>query len=436
MSRRLALLVAALAFPAFARAQTTAPAAQSTAAQSDAAPGFTLDDALRAQRRSHPLLASSQALARAADHDVTAAGLWTNPVLSAAYTRSVGFTTYDPRIGMPQVTVSQLIETAGLPSARRDAAMGAREAARADVNATALGLAWSLHDAALQLASAQARVQIHREAVDDLAHASQVVQARVAAGAAAHYDASRMVIALTDARAQLAEAEADALHARATLDVTVGPDATTLVGPLRVSLDEPLTLPPLAELMNRLDARPDLVAAQARARSQGAMVDVARRSVTQGITVSLGSVVGAGTGDQQQVQVDVMAGVSVPLALVDRGQGTIPAAEQRAEAARRTVDAITLASRQQVAGAWREVERRREALDAWRSGGTSGVREMRHEAEVAYREGRLSILELVDAYTSFRDARLREVVLSLDARSAEVSLGRAAGVATWAVTAR
>ncbi len=420
-------LVAALAV-AVATREVRAQNAPPTPPSTEAEPGFTLDDAERAMRRGHPMLDAMRASARAADSDVTAAGLWTNPVLSAVYTRSVGFTTYDPVVGMPQLGVTQLLEVSGLPSARRAAAAFARDAAQADVRATETALRFDLRTAAVMLAEAQARVRVHREAVDDLTRARLVVDARVAAGAAPRYDATRISIALADARALLADAESDVTHARADLDVAVGPLASTLRGPVRFNVQEAPTLPTLASLIERLGARPDLTAATSRASAQRAQIDVARRSVTQGVSVYLGAVEGAGVGNAGERQFDIIAGVSVPLPIVDRGQGTIPAAEQRAEAARRTADAIALAARQRVEALWREVELRRGAFATWQVTGTPGVEEMRHEAEVGYREGRLSILELVDAYTSFRDTRLRGIELSRDARNAEVQLGRAAGL--------
>jgi outer membrane protein, heavy metal efflux system len=431
MIRTASLALAATLFTAVASAQT-APALPPPppAAPAVAQEGFTLDDAAAAMRRSHPLLAAARSTVRASDGDVVAAGLWTNPVLGATYTRSVGFTTYDPVVGVPQVGVTQFIETAGLPAARRHAAEFNREALRSDARGVELGLMFDLRAAAVALAEAEARVRVQREAFDDLTSAANVVRSRVNAGAAPRYDASRIVIAQADAEASLADAEADALRARADLDVAVGPGASALRGSLRFDLETTPDLPSVERLVGQVSARPDLVAAERRATAQRAQVEVARRAVFQGVSVYAGAVYGAGADDNpDHHQVDLMLGLSLPLPVIDRGQGTIPAAQGRADAARSVFDALSLAARQRVHAAWQEVDRRRRALAAWHLAGTSELREMRHEAEVGYREGRLSILELVDAYTSFRDARLRGLGLASDARAAEVLLGRAVGVA-------
>lgn len=414
--------------PAATSPTPPAPPTASPAAAVETEAGFSVEDAIAAMRRAHPILAAARAGVRAAGSDVVSAGLWTNPVLNFNYTRSFGFTTYHPVVGMPQLGVSQLLETSGLPSARRRAAEMLQQAAQSDLGAAELGLAFDVRAAAIELARAQWIVRIYRESQADIEAADAVVRARVGAGAAPRYDASRIGVALAEARADTRDAEADVFRYRAALDVAVGPEANTLRGEVRIDLASVPELVPLERLSAAIEARPDLASARTRTLAAGASVEVARRSVVQGVNVYAGSVVGAGTGNNNEIQVDLSLGVSVPLAIVDRGQGTIPAAERRAEAARYYADAAVLAARQRLAAAWSEVQQRRTTEASFLLTESEDLRAMRHEAEVGYREGRLSILELVDAYTSYRDARLRGATLSGDARSAEVLLGRHAGI--------
>lgn len=395
---------------------------------------FGLDDAVRAMLRGHPLLSAARAQHRAASFDVVSAGLWTNPVVSLRYTRSAGFTTYDPVIGYAEFGVQQQIETSDVPGARRRAMEFEREATRADGLALQQSLIFDVRAAFVSLAGAYARLNVLRETLSDLERAHQIVRARVEAGATPRYDASRIAIALADARAAVADAEADVLRARSDLDVAVGPLAATLQGVPRFDLQANPPLPSLSSMLAELPrARADLVAATERARAARAQIDVARRSVFPGVALYAGGAFGGGVGlDNAGTvtgrQVDWVVGVTLPLPVVDRGQGSVPAAQHRAIAASDLAEALLVNAQQRVRALYAEVLRRRAALEEYRSTGAAAAGGMRREAEAGYREGRLSILELVDAYTSFRDARLRLVELAVGARLAEVQLGRAAGL--------
>jgi cobalt-zinc-cadmium efflux system outer membrane protein len=57
--------------------------------------------------------------------------------------------------------------------------------------------------------------------------------------------------------------------------------------------------------------------------------------------------------------------------------------------------------------------------------------ELMEIAEVAYREGEVGILELLDAARTTSRARLRRVDLSLEARLAQIAVERAVGDVLW-----
>jgi len=397
---------------------------------------FSFDEALAAMRRAHPMLRVAQDNERAATHMVRAAGMWTNPMLNLGYTRAItdpSVGAADPILGYSQLGASQLIETAGVPSARRNAAEYERRAVHAEGIGTERWLGLDLRDAAIALVEAATRLEVVRLTATDLENADRIVNARVGAGAAPHYDASRIAVALAQARADVADAEADMITARTAFDVAVGPEAGSLQGLPRFDLFEEMPLPTLDELLSQLgETRPDVIAARERSRGSLAMADVARRMVFQGITVYGGVAIGGNNYSQVTprvggTEIDVAVGVAFPLPLVDRGQGSIPAAEARAAAQRDYADAVRLAAAQRVASTYQEVLRRRATFEAYLQTGAVQAHGMRREAEAGYREGRLSVLELVDAYMAVRDGRLRAVFLAYDVRRAEGVLMRAAG---------
>lgn len=404
------------------------------------APGFDMLAALRALEQSHPLLQAYRTAERAAGHDILAASMWTNPQFNVQYYRSVtNYTSYDPQLGQAQFWFGQLLETSNLPGARRAVAEAQRDAAHAETYALRAGLYFDLYAALGQLALARARVEVLRAHLALLTEAERVVEARVREGAAPRYDRDRLGLAQSSAEADLADAEGDVLAARGALAVAVGPGFARLQGEPRFVLEPLAPLPALAGLLERAAEQPTVQVAVARVRAAQGQVEVARRSVLQGVFVQLGVGVGAGYADSNTVgctngtaaslcrQVDLMASVSLPLPLVDRGQHTIAAAQARALAAQELVEAVRALARQRVETAYAEVQRRRAALERFVATDEAHAAEFRRAAEAGYREGRLSILELVDAYTSLRDGRLRRLALLRDARAAEVALLRAAG---------
>ncbi|WP_394825848.1 TolC family protein [Pendulispora albinea] len=387
--------------------------------ETDAPHGFTLEQALAAQKRGHPLLTAAKANVRAAESQATAAGLWSNPQLDASYTRSTGTTSYDS-FGYGTAGITQFIELAGAPAARKRSAEAETRATMADGAGLSRRLAFDAEEAYVSLAAQIARRGVSEETVKDLERADRIVRARVGAGMAPQYDASRIAIALAAARAELGDAEANVARARGDLATAVGPSVASLRGDPIYDFDATPPLPALAELQRDLLAhRTDLRAAQYRAESARQAIASAQRSVFPGIGVRLG----AGYG-QAPNQTDLGVGIVVPLPLVDRGQGLVPAARARAEANDALADAIVVAARERLNAAHAELLRRRETLEKYRAEMRVISLGMRSEAEAGYREARLSVLELVDAYQSFHDARLKMIELAVNASLAEVAVRR------------
>lgn len=382
--------------------------------------GFSLEEALALMQEAHPRIAAARAREAAAGAEITAAGLWENPELVADYVHAVREPSYDP-IGAVVFGVEQQLELSGLPGARKDAARAEARATSAERAEIERLLALEVERSFVALAAQDRLLTVLDEQVERLARAASIIQARVAEGAASRYEGRRIRAALAEAEAERRDAAADREMLRAELDVAVGPLASKLTGSPRYDVATLPELPALESLLERLpQERLDLAAAQARMQAREAEVEVARRSVFRGVNVRLGGGYGQGPG-----QVDVGLGLSVPLPVLDRGQGSIDAAAQRVSAARQDVDALLLAAQQRLAGAWRAASQRiaaaREFREQTRSIGASYV----EEAEAAWREGRLSVLELVDVFTSAREVHSRELALARDAHLAWLGVRRA-----------
>ncbi|HWL88032.1 MAG TPA: TolC family protein, partial [Polyangiaceae bacterium] len=399
-----------------ARAQTPPVSVPET----DAPHGFTLEQMFAVQRTGHPLVTAARAQVRASESQATAVGLWTNPQLDASYTRSVGNNTSYDSFGYGSAGITQFLEIAGAPRARRRAAEAESRAVRAEGAGVERRLAFDAEEAYIDLAAQIARRDVLEETIKELEHADHIVRQRVGGGMAPQYDASRIAIALARGQAELGDAEALVMRARGELAAAVGPGFASLHGNPVFDFDATPPLPSLTELQRNLQAsRTDWRAAHHRADSAREEIASAERNVFPGIGLRVG--VGYGQGPSQT---DLGVGIVVPLPLVDRGQGTVPAARARAEANDASADAILLAATERLRAAHAELARRRQTLEKYRADTRVISVGMRSEAEAGYREARLSVLELVDAYQSFHDARLHLIELVTSATLAEVTVRR------------
>jgi len=411
-----------LAF-AFALGSTAAAVelpAQRRAPQMPAGPMFSLQQAIVAMQRGHLLLQATKANVRAAAADTVGAGLWTNPTLDGGYARGITSAQNDVA-GYISLGVTQFVETAGAPGARRQAAAMVEQAVLSDGQTLSRGLEYSVEEAYVALAAAATRQLVYLESNEELERANQIVHARVKAGAAPNYDATRIAVALAQSQASLGDAEANMLRSRGDLDAAIGPEATALNGLPALDLYEiasASTLENWLEIVQR--ERPDVRAAQNRAKAAQAQVAVARAAVQPGF----GLRGGIAYGNTPQ-EFDILVGISLPLPLNDRGQGAIASALAHAESANFAVDALALQAVQRVRSAYHEFVRRRLAHAAYFERGVFRSLSMVSEAEAGYRAGKLSVLELVDAYVANRDSRLRAIDLAESAQLADVKLRRA-----------
>ena len=418
----------------------------------------------RQRRESVVLLAAKHRLAQARA-DVIAAGVWSNPNVSA----SALLFTHGAVTGGNQelaLSVDQTVPIAGQVRLRQDVARGFATAEERSFAAAAWQLASDGRAAYLDLQRAQARVRLVEVGLADLARVETVVTERTAGGAGTTYDKVRVGIERSKVEARLAQARVELVAARASLALLVGKSVDAAALAVEDAIPEaPATLPTEEELVRRaLTQRPEIASADARVSASELRVSLQRRQVIPSPTLSLGyaryfdvpDAAGASGGA-------VLAGLSLPVPLLDRGQGRVDrslaeAAEQRAlrEGAalsvRREVEQAVATVRVRadacvgVGGLLRgrgvggglsvgglvllalaRVRVRAEAARRFRELTAPDLPRLRTIAELAYREGRATILELLDAYASHLDAEDRRLELGAGAARAVLDLERALG---------
>lgn len=401
----LLLLIVVSAPPARADSSTAEPA---TVPQIDEA-------ALLARLGADPrlgLIAADLEEARAA---VSAAARAPNPIVAYDGER-VGESSKD------ELRLSFPIEISGRRGARRAAARAEARAVAAEAEAAR----WDVIVEGLRVFR-EAQYQRSRHGLllaerAKLASAVEVVRKRSAAGATSGYDLQRVELELARYDDELVEAAAALELARAELGALLAaPGGVDAAGALELP-GEPAALPSsLAELPE--------------ARAAAAREEAARESLRGAARAWIPSLVVAGGALRQRAKDErewgYVAGVAFELPLFDRGQverAQARASAQRAHAARQRIDgssALLLRGRRD---ALVQARLRARALDDLAA---ARLPQLLRSAEATYRDGgegeRSSIVELIDAYTSARDVRLRALQLRRDAHAAQLAYWSALG---------
>ncbi|HSO32213.1 MAG TPA: TolC family protein [Labilithrix sp.] len=436
--QRLPFAAIASIIVACASCLATSPAgAEEPARRVEALPGagpvLTRDGAVeRLKRENLALLAGRHRLSQARA-DIIAAGVWQNPNLTV----NGLFLTHGAITGGNQevsMSIDQVIPIAGQVGLRKDLArglLGAEERAYAASVWDAIGDAKIAY---VDLQRAQARWRVVRSGMADLAKVETIVTERAAAGANAAYDRIRVGVERSKLEGRLAQAEAELLGARATLAQAVGASIDARTVTVEDSLEEagdPPGATQIDALVKRaLVSRPDVDSARLRADAGELRVAVLKRQIIPSPDVSIGYARYLDVPDASgRSGGAVLAGVSFPIPILDHGQGTVDRGHAVAAEDRVRKDAVELAVRREVERATGAMAVRVGTWRRFRDTTALDIDRLRSIGELAYREGRATILELLDAYASYVDAQERRVELQSQALKAALDLERALGPA-------
>lgn len=380
----------------------------------------TLDEAqLIAKLAADPRLALVAADLEAARAEAVAAGTLANPTLAydrEALVSGASLATDYLRLSLP-------LEISGRRAARRSAARAEIAAVTAEGEAARFALMLQALRSFRVAQYERAHSELLRAERVALADAVEIVRKRAAAGASSGYDLQRIELELAGYDDSLVIAAAQLEAARMELGAWVGlPAGVDASG----ALDLPAPSPSLeASLTEPLDRRPQVRAAAARQEAASSLDRSASRGWIPDLVLTAGLTGQDATGDDSAW--GYTAGVALSLPLFDHGQADrarARAQRQRAEATRQLLAralpaALHLrhAALSRLLGRVRSIEQQQLARLA----------QLLRSAETAYRDGGGTIVELVDAYTTARDLRLRALELRRDAQLAHLDLWLALG---------
>lgn len=375
---------------------------------------LTLQQALEEAAARSPAVIAARARVEAAEARMRQAGFRSNPELSVEVENFLGSGDLSGFQGTETtVAVNQRLDLGG----RRRSRVGA---ARAELLAEQLRLAIARADLAQAVrqqfataATARERLRIATESEERARELARIARILVEEGREPPLRAIRARSAAAQAAAAVEAARAEERAARGTLaslfGVSTPPDA--VIGAL---LDlQPRTINPEQSLEVRLAEAERLVAeaevAQQRAASRlDPAVGVGVRHVRE-------------TGD-----VGLVAGLSMPLAVFDRNQGNIAAARAGVRAAEANLASASASARVRAANAITSVKAAAARVEALEGAAIPEATEALRLAQLAYREGRATLLELLDAQEDYRNAQTALVEARLAQAQATAELGRVA----------
>lgn len=376
---------------------------------------LTLLDVLDATRSGHPVVEAAKARARAAAGTRTTMRSFANPVLSYDV-ENASFPNGKPIIGMDRETMTTAmvpladIYQRGARVRRADADVRAVEA---DARAVQQQLALDAARTYFRTAVAQTSADAARDLTAWLDSVVAYNRARVEQGAAAEADLIRAELERDRAAADATMKQADLARIRADL-------ATFLVGSRErfggiVAVDStPLTLEPARDVafppsgpgvtaaaLSRYDVR----AAHERLTAASAGVSSERSMIVRDFAATLGTKRSGG-------MTSMVAGLSVPIPLFNPNRGEIARATAERDAAAFELAARERSARAELTGAYdaaRLLTDRAVQLTRVADGRPPFLvraDEARRLALDAYREGAVSLLQVIDAARAWNEARV------------------------------
>lgn len=376
---------------------------------------LTLDSALQTAFANNPDLAAAQWEIDIARGGRQQAGLIPNPVVSldAEDTRRDTRTT--------TLKLSQTLELGGKRGARIDVATRAQDAAALTLEQRRNGLRAEVIDSYYSALRAQERLDLAQRSLALAERGLVVANGRVTAGKSSPVEATRAQVQLSEIRLELNRAEVGLSDAYRRLAASTGSaaiDFQAVAAPTQVAPQ----LPASAQLLARLEHTTELRLAELQILQSEASVGLEKAQRIPDLDLSIGSQYDASVRERVN-----LIGVSMPIPLFNRNQGSVLAASRRADQARDLRNATELRLRTET----------RQALDLWQTANTE-VRAFNQQilpaaqravdsATRGFERGKFNFLDVLDAQRTLIAARTQYLAATAQATDAWVRIERIYG---------
>ena len=373
---------------------------------------LTLAQALEEAEARSPAIIAARAEVQAAEARIRQAGFRSNPELSVEIENFLGTGELSGFRGTETtVAVNQRLDLSGRRQARVSVARAELAAAQLRLAIARADLGQQIREQFARAVTARDRLRLAQENLERASELARIAGILVDAGRDPPLRALRARSAAAQAAAELEAARAEESASRGLLASLFGVSTPpeTVIGAL---LDlQPRTVVPEDSLEVRLADAERLIAEAGLRQEQ-----VARR---------LDPAVGVGIRHVRETgDIALVGGVSMPLPVFDRNQGNIAAARSNviaAEARRAGAAASARVRGQNAITSLTAAEARVEALER---AAIPEAAEALRLTQLSYREGRASLLELLDVQEAYRNAQAALIDARLALALATAELGR------------
>jgi cobalt-zinc-cadmium efflux system outer membrane protein len=407
-------IAGAVCVPLLAQAQP-GPAAPAESRQTPTIP-LTVDAAVARALRLHPEIRAARGEVAAQAGAVQQAGMIPNPELELLREGS------DEPNRASTVQVNIPLELGGKRASRMRAAEREQGLASLDLSAVRARVRGETIAAFYEVVAATERSRLAGEIASIAAQAADVAAKRVLAGKVSPVEETRARVAQASVRIEAVQARREVVRARSKLAALVGadPHAIAVAGPAANDLPRIAALPALPALLAQLERAPGVARARALVEHREALADVERTRRVPDVRVALGT-------RHEDGRRQTVVGLSVPLPLFDRNQGSLLASLRRTDKARDELEAESLRLRTELADAH---ARMAAALDEAALIAT----DMLPGAETAYRAasrgfelGKFSFLEVLDAQRTLFQSKNQYLLAVAESYRALAEIDRLVG---------
>jgi len=391
----------AVALPGLARPLEPADSNDLRAAARGEVDGeISLEQAISRAMELNPSLAAGALAVSVAEARVTQAGLLPNPELELEMENIggggdlAGFSAAETT-----AVISQPVLLGGKRARHRAVAESDHRIAGRDLEAGRLDVVSKTTTAFYLVVAAQQRIALADELLDLSERFARTVQARVDAGKVSPVEATRAGIEVARARVRRARTLRRLIAARALLAASWGSSMASFEQAAG-ELPEPNDPPSISQLRPLLKNAPEITRLDDQIERQRRVIELERSFRIPDLTLRVGPRRFEQTGESAWV-----AGISVPIPIFNRHQGSRKAAEFELERERRDAEATRVAIEAELAVALERV--RATALAA-----ITVDREVVPAADAAfvatergYNEGKFGFLDVLDAQRALFEAR-------------------------------
>ena len=383
---------------------------------------LTLREALGRAITKSPELAAFPYDERAADARIFQAGIKPNPEASLRVENFAGTRDFH-FAGESESTLelSQLLELGGKRAARVRDAQAGKAHVRFDYETKRLAVLAETAQTFFEVLGTQRRVALNGEVVKLAAEIAPEIQKRVEAGKASAVEQTRNDVAVASARIGLEQAKHDLTAARRKLASKWGatqPDFGSAVGDLE-RLSEP---PAFGIYLSRLSANPSIARWAAETDKRRAALAKEKSEAKPDVTIT--------AGPRWLNGPDVaafVAGVSIPLPVQNKNQGTIREAEvlvEKAAIERKAAEAALTA----VAGeAYEEMAKAFAEIQILTSAVLPNAQKAMDAVKEGYTVGKLSQLDVLEARRTINEARTQHLQALVNYHKAAAQLDALTG---------